>query len=263
MSKFWTWILIILFLGATGVAGWSYYEKKSCEKALRSTEVIEEAIEECEEELETFTGEEVKISFDYPASWGEATETVINADDDTEDVVVEGKTFEISFADNPFLTISGASPDFEAGGIGGPCPIREFFNGENEDYQCAGREDTSGEVVACEEITVDEESGFTYYYLPNEACVGIEKVIFLPIDDDTFPGMVMEMRIVWEDDLNIVYLSARITASSRTNTSLFADSLNEILQNIEDALISGDYAYLAKLQIDQIDALVESIEYLE
>ena len=272
MTKFWICLLVILFLGASGVAGWMYYEKISCDRDLRIAQKSgEKDTKEHGEELSVFAGKETNFSFDYPASWGKATETITNADDSDEDIVAAGKTFEINFANNPFLTISGASPDFETEGIGGVCPIRQYFNGQDlindvkEDYKCANAEDTNGEVVNCEEISINKQDGYKYYYLPEAECAlkGIEKIVYLSTGDDNFPGLVMQMRIVWPEDLNIVDLGEKISSDTGTNIAYLTNNLNEILQDIEDAIVSEDYPYLPNLQINQLEDLIASLKFNE
>ncbi|MFC1656635.1 hypothetical protein ACFL14_01550 [Patescibacteria group bacterium] len=259
MSKVWIWILSLLLAGALGLSAYLYFYTD----VEPSEECEESTTEECVEELSTFTGTDVKISFDYPASWGTATEEVTDAADSTEDIVAEGKIFNINFADNPFLTISGASPDFESGGIGGVCPIRQFYNGDTENLACSSIEDTSGEIVNCQQVSVDDENGTDYYYLPETECatIGINRVIYLPTKDDAFPGLVMEMRIVWDEDLQLANMGARVSAGDDTNDYL-ANTYTEIMQDIEDAATSSVEDYLPKLQIDQLDALLESMEYI-
>ncbi len=259
MSKVWIWILSLLLAGALGLSVYLYFYTD----VEPSEECEEPTTEECVEELSTFTGTDVKISFDFPISWGAATEEVTDAADSTEDVVAEGKIFKISFADNPFLTISGASPDFESEGIGGVCPIRRFYNGDTESLVCSSAEDTSGEIVNCQPVSVDSENGTDYYYLPEPACstTGINRVIYLPTKDDVFPGLVMEMRVVWNEDIQLADMGARISAGDDTNDYL-ANTYTEILQDIEDAVTSSVEDYLSKLQIDQLDTLLESMEYI-
>ncbi|MFH1749275.1 MAG: hypothetical protein ABH837_00005, partial [bacterium] len=82
-----------------------------------------------------------------------------------------------------------------------------------------------------------------------------------PTKDDVFPGLVMEVRVVWDEDIQLADMGARIVAGDDTNNYL-ANTYNEILQNIEDAVTSSVEDYLPKLQIDQLDALIESLEYI-
>ena len=263
MAKAWLWILSILLAGSLSLSGYLYFFGEGGESP--EEDGGEEAAE-CEEDLSTFTGEEIKVSFDYPASWGETTETVTAAADSTEDVVSAGKTFQVTFSENPYLRISGASPDFESAGIGGVCPIRPYFNGEDMDYTCASLEDGAGENVGCDEAEIDGQDALSYYYFSNNECatLGFQKVLYAAIPDEQFPGMVMEMRIVAYDDLSRTEIGTRIAGGDAIGVSYLEGLISDIDENVETQLTSGTYAdYLMNLQTDQIDALVESIQYTD
>ena len=258
--KIWLWVLSILFIGSAAAAGYFYYQDKYVNAKKPTKDLTAEKAAPCEEELSTFTGSQVKITFDYPASWGEATEKIINSGDSDEDVVQVGKTFEISFSKNPFLTFNGASPDFESAGIGGVCPIRPFVS--SFDKTCANLEETSGDAVKCETLSVDNQAGVKYYYLPNMECMnsGVQRVAYLPIPDETFPAMVAEMRLPFLNDLNMNDLASRVGGNCGVTTGL-ENMFNTQRTEIQTALTADDLPYLPKKQVDELNALFESLQF--
>ena len=221
-----------------------------------------------EENLKTFTGKKVKISFKYPSEWGEVEEKTRSV---AEGKPEDGSMINIGFSKNPYISFAGASKESQIGGIGGPCPIRGFFNGTEERgvLSCDKCEET--ECVDCKENLIDGQKAVSFIYVPSEHCSfsGLQKVIYLitPFDDspDDFPGLVITINLITADDVLMHDLAQRATAGGSIGEEqreqlLF--SYKKLINENKERILNNDFGnYLTEIQVGQYNNFIESIKF--
>ena len=264
-------VIIAILITALLLAG-AFYIWQKYFKAEPET-ITEEVEGEYVPEMKTFNGEKVKISFEYPITWGTAKEdtNLVNESDAT-----AGETYEITFTKNPYLSFVGASKNSEPGGIGGPCPIREFFKGTEETgiiYKDALNRTEDEEYFNAKDIKIDEQKAVSLLYVPSETCsiLGFQKVIYLltPFNkkETDFPGLVIVLDLVTVDDALMHDYGYR--AGSAWGGDDMA-SQQEYLSNEYQKLITEHKTelttnkvndYLTDLQTEQFDEFIKTIKF--
>jgi hypothetical protein len=273
--------LLLVVFGATsatlGATTYLFYDKYNKERLEREAGITadEVALEDTSDEedlcapvMNQFTGDEVNISFEYPATWGEATEEITTA---ANGGYLSGSTFEISFSENPRLVLYGTSSDFEIGGVGDPCPMHFLFGGDEdmttdsicdtdvEDYDPTG---LGHFYFSC----ADEELGdsaISYYYGPSTTCMvfGFQKIVDINSPQAEYPGIRAVMSLVSTGDLRMVYRADRITSGEDgVLEEMFLGAWN----GVYDELSSESYEnYLMQQQLEELETFLETIEFVE
>ncbi len=264
-------VIIAILITALLLAG-AFYIWQEYFKAEPET-ITKEVEGEYAPEMKTFNGEKVKIAFEYPATWGTAKEEVglVNQSDAS-----AGETYEITFTKNPYLSFVGASKNSQPGGIGGPCPIREFFKGTAETgiiSKDALNKTEDEEYFNAKDIKIDEQKAVSLLYVPPETCsiLGFQKVIYLltPFNkkDTDFPGLVIVLDLVTADDAtmhdygyragsawNDENLASQQAYLSNEYLKLITEHKTELTTNKVDD-------YLTDLQTGQFDEFVKTIKF--
>lgn len=257
-------ITAILLAGAFYI--WQeYFKEAETETTTEETESVPE--------MKTFDGEKVKISFEYPSTWGTAKEDtdLVNESDAT-----AGETYQITFTKNPYLTFVGASKNSEPGGIGGPCPIREYFKGTEEtgiiSKDTLNRAENE-EYFNAKDIKIDGQKAVSLLYVPSETCsiLGFQKVIYLltPFDqkDTDFPGLVIVLSLVTDDDAAMHDYGYRSESAWGGNDlsdqqDYLSNEYQKIITEHKSELTTNKVNdYLTDLQIEQFDEFVKTIKF--
>lgn len=235
-------------------------------------------------DLKTFTGDKVKISFQYPSSWGNVTETIKTGTGKLEsgaDFVglTKGSAFRITFSNNSRVTIYGASSDIETDGLGGGCPIPNYFAGQklsmpNKVYTCDTKnklpdENTTG---SCSKEKVGGQDSMTFLFVPAQQCSarGVQQFTYVDLpgrDVSDFSGLVLVGNIDSDYNKSIVldannYYNA-FSQNAKESTDFWADKYKNDADSVISAFSSGfPKDYIAKQEKSEISALLASMKML-
>jgi len=264
-----------------GVTTYLFYDKYNKEKLKQELDITadEVALEDTSEEdpcapvMNQFTGEEVNISFEYPATWGEAEETVIDTETGG---YISGKSVHISFTDNSYVNLHAASSDFEIGGIGGPCPIWSYFQGD---------EDMSTDTICTENISDFDPTGLgmfffscndenigdeaiSYFYGPTGTCsdLGFQNVVDINSPQAEYPGVRIITALTRVDNANMANLGERMTSSCTDQSQVdYLEGLYmDIWNGVYDEIVGESYNdYLMQKQLEEIEVFLETVEFEE
>lgn len=262
-------------LAAASVVLYKKYlsEKDTMKAASEQSSSESEEEDTCDIAMNQFTGEEVHVSFEYPATWGEAEENITDAETGG---YISGNNFEISFTNNPYVRLYGVSSDFEIGGIGDPCGLVPFFKGNgdieasdicSEDLADYDPQGMGAFYFGCEEEDLGE-SAFSYYYGPTGTCaiLGFVKAVDIDSPQEEYPGIRIAMTLGREDNLAFVDLGERLVGSSVgvDQTNYLKARFLEIWNGVYDELTGEDYKdYLMQQQLEEFETFVGTVEVSE
>lgn len=224
-------------------------------------------------EVSTFTGEKLKISFQYPSEWGSVKEEIIPIGDAQN---YHGNNYKLSFSRNPYLTLVGASKDSSSPGVGGACPIRQFFNGTEHGITACSQCNTEQEgCLACKETTISAEPAVSYLYRPTASCaiLGFQKIVYLktPFNsaNSDFPGLVIVMSIANQLNTQLTDLGYRSGSACPGDgaeaeqqrqylTKIFSDDR----QQVETSLLSSTPSdYVSQIQLKEFQDFLTSFHF--
>lgn len=234
--------------------------------------------------LETFKGDKVKISFQYPSAWGVAKETTKTGTGKLESGteftgLTKGTAFRITFSNNSRVTIYGASSDVETDGLGGGCPIPNYFAGQklsmpNKVYTCDTKnklpdENTTG---SCSKEKVGGQDSMTFLFIPATQCSagGVQQFTYVDLPGKVvsdFSGLVLVGSIDSDFNKSIVqdsnnYYNA-FSQNAKEATAYWTNRYKTDAESVIAAFNSGfPKDYIAKQEKSEISALLASMKML-
>lgn len=235
-------------------------------------------------DLKTFTGDKVKISFQYPSSWGVATETTKTGTGKLESGtefagLTKGSALRITFSNNSRVTIYGASSDVETDGLGGGCPIPNYFAGQklsmpNKVYTCDTEnklpdENTTG---SCSKEKVGGQDSMTILFVPATQCSagGVQQFTYVDLPGKVvsdFSGLVLVGSIDSDYNKSIVqdannYYNA-FSQNAKESTDFWSKKYKTDAESVIAAFNSGfPKDYIAKQEKSEISALLASMKMM-
>ena len=219
--------------------------------------------------LKSYTGKDVKIAFKYPAVWGDVTEKT-NFDTSGSNPLVKGGTFTISFSKNPHVNLYGGTKDVDTSGIGGACPIYNYFNGtfSGKALSCAGATELGEDGLQdCKDTKVGGQSAAQMLYVPIIQCAdtGFQRVVYAQMSgtgSKDFAGVAVVLNV---QDMNAKLSSSGIEAQLRTDEQAVKAAENEYnstVSTVKNELVSGAVTnYLTAQQLSELNGFVGSITF--
>lgn len=217
-----------------------------------------------------YTSNNFKIKFSYPAEWGNVNERLLEAEG------TEQKEVIVTFSNNPYLRMEGVTSDFDPGSIGDVCPILAYFKGWDKSNGTVcdqyGKEFTYNSTgpyyFGCLEGNLGTGS-ISYYYGPTNHCAsytGFLKIIDINTSTEDYPGVKLVLQIT---NSRAKDLAGTGKESSNVNDERLINEYKENYLEIWEAIrddIKGtktDRDYTTKKQLEEFDAFVETIQFVD
>lgn len=231
-------------------------------------------------DLRTFTGKTVNISFQYPASWGSATEGNYEGNGTMASGpfpgVTKGKVFSISFEKNPYVNISGGSKDLETSGLGETCPSLRGYKVATlkpADFTCStANNDADFDVPTnCQDRKVASQTAYQYYYMPavtndEPRCATVQplqEVAFMDLSqtNGAYNGIVFEMDLQDGMASQLQRLASQMDSASSESKSFLIDQADTVHKKLSGETKSGNFTdYVAQQMHDEFSALLASVK---